>query len=105
MKIERAINAAELWQAGKIQGGDENEVRNTLLEEVKRLKEEQQCLELVHTYQLDIQYMCMDCEAGKEWRAFQNLNAKPARDGDLYEGYGHTVTEAIKNAVATIEKV
>ena len=104
MEIENAINTAELWQAGKMIGGDEDEVRNTLLDEVKKLKEHQQCLELVHIHQLDIQYMCVGCEEGKEWRAFQNLNAEPARDGDLYEGYGHTVIEAVKNVAAIIEE-
>ena len=33
-----AIRIAELWQAGKMIGGDEDEVRNALLEEVHRLR-------------------------------------------------------------------
>ena len=36
--IDHAIETAELWEAGKMIGGDEDEVRNTLLHEVKRLR-------------------------------------------------------------------
>ncbi len=38
MNIEYAINRAQLWAAGKMVGGDEDEVRNALLHEVKRLR-------------------------------------------------------------------
>jgi hypothetical protein len=38
MDIDRAIYVAELWEAGKMIGGDEDEVRNALLGEVKRLR-------------------------------------------------------------------
>ena len=38
MNIEHAINTAELWEAGKMIGGDEDEIRNTLLHEVKKLR-------------------------------------------------------------------
>jgi hypothetical protein len=37
MNIDRAIKIAELWEAGKMIGGDEGEVRSALLAEVKRL--------------------------------------------------------------------
>jgi hypothetical protein len=37
MKVEQAIKIAELWEAGKMIGGDEGDVRNTLLHEVERL--------------------------------------------------------------------
>lgn len=38
METERAIKIAELWEAGKMIGGDEDEVRNALLHEVRRLR-------------------------------------------------------------------
>ena len=37
MDINRAIYIAELWEGGKMIGGDEDDVRNSLLGEVKRL--------------------------------------------------------------------
>lgn len=38
MEIEQAIKIADLWRAGKMIGGDEDRVRNTLLGEVERLR-------------------------------------------------------------------
>lgn len=40
MKIEEAMKYAGLWRAGKLIGGDEDDVRNTLLGEVERLQPE-----------------------------------------------------------------
>lgn len=42
MEIEEAIRYATLWRAGKMIGGDEDEVRNALLGEVERLRSEVQ---------------------------------------------------------------
>jgi hypothetical protein len=36
--VERAVRIARLWRAGKMIGGDEDEVRDTLLAEVERLR-------------------------------------------------------------------
>ncbi len=38
MDIERAIRIAEMWEAGKLIGADEDEVMFALLTEVKRLR-------------------------------------------------------------------
>lgn len=85
MDTKRAIEIAELWQAGKMIGWDENEIRDALLIEAKR----QQTIE---EYGLDIQFH------GDHWRVFQNLNAsKAAPDGNLYEGTGATIAEAFDN--------
>jgi hypothetical protein len=37
MKIEEAMNCARLWRAGKLIGGDADEVRDALLGEIERL--------------------------------------------------------------------
>lgn len=85
MDIKKAIEIAELWQAGKLIGWDEDKVRNALLSEAKR----QQTIE---EYGLDVQFH------GDHWRVFQHLNAKKtAPDGDLYEGTGATMAEAFDN--------
>lgn len=44
MKIEDAMRYAELWRAGKLIGADEDDVRNTLLGEVERLRSENAAL-------------------------------------------------------------
>jgi hypothetical protein len=39
IEIEFALRIAKLWRAGKMIGGDEDAVRNALLEEIERLRE------------------------------------------------------------------
>lgn len=38
MPIEEALRTAELWKVGKMIGGDEDAVRDALLDEVRRLR-------------------------------------------------------------------
>ncbi len=51
MDTRQAIETARLWKAGKLIGGDEDEVRNALLDEVDRLHDAlKMCAGLVETY-------------------------------------------------------
>ena len=54
MEIEDVINTAELWQAGKMIGGDEEEVRNALLDEVKKLRKENKHFDTIEKLTLSI---------------------------------------------------
>lgn len=60
------------------------------------------CGWLIRKYCLDIQYKGEWSSIGKKWRAFQNLSAPAASDGDLYDGYGDTPAAAVKDVVARI---